>query len=543
MANQEFKIQIPITRAYKNESGEMLFEGIASSTSVDSHETVFNEECQNGFMVDILDGINRGEPVELESEHNGDQEPMNVLGPIISAEVIENNKLKIVARLDSDNPKAVYYYNKMTKKDPITGKTKQFGLSINGNVERAHYEHNSELNKSIRVFDRVILKRVGIVRKPSNPDSWIEKLLRSVEWENVEIKERSEKQMSENTENKDEVIDGTEVRNDDEVTTTPEPAPAEEAAVEPVVESPAVVEDQEPKEEAAEEVEVESKDEVAAEGDAEAVEKSGDTNEVGEETEQINRADWWVSKGLLSSMGSLVDAICELEVMAKFDGECLDSGMTEETIRVGKDCLNKLQAVLSNHMSMASDTERALDAANSVASQKEDLSDEVTVVTPVEEKREETPAEVVEEEVAERFEVGIKANVELTKEISVDDVMRAVTSYLNEDFANTLMEKFNKVVDEKFGELNQANEDLKRSIDEVKTENTELVERLAKVEQEPASVPAGQLLEVINRKNEVAERKAANVQRAKETNDGNELVKHKLYGNGYIGYGEFAQTK
>lgn len=529
---EEFKIHLPVLRAYKDEkTGDMMFEGIASSTSVDSHETVFNAECQESFMQDILDGISRGEPVELESEHNGDDEPFNILGPVISAEIIDNNKLRIVGRLDPDNSKAVYYFKKMTVEDPVTKRTKQFGLSINGAVVKAHYEFNNELNKSIRVFDRVILKRVGIVRKPSNPDSWIEKLLRSVEWENVEIKERSNKEMEKDTVKVDAVIEETETRTEDGATETDDTAVATETVSEVEAEAPA------------EEVAATEEVEAAADTDEEVRTEEAVTEEVTEE--KVDRASYWVSGRLLGSMQAVISAVCELEDLAEYDSESVNVGMTEEALAAAKECFAKMQLILGQHIQ--DNTDRAVDTGNMATSQKEDLDDEVIKVTASAEDNQESNEEVRSEDAIteaddsakEKPVVEVEVRAEFNKQELMVEVADVMGKYLDGEFTEKLDRKFNELLAEKLGEANKVNEELVRKLEDMDKTNSELVARLEKVENSPASRPAAQLFEMINRSDDFASKKAANEQKAREENDTQELFRHKLFPSTYVGYGEF----
>jgi len=527
--NSEFKIQIPITRAYMNESGEMLFEGTASSTSVDAHETIFNEACQESFASDILNGMATGEPVELESEHNGDLEPMNILGPVISAEIIDGNKLKIIGRLDPDNPKSVYYFKKMTVADPITKRVKQYGLSINGNVIAAHFDYNAELKKNIRVFDRVVLKRVGIVRKPSNPDSWIEKMIRSVEWDNVEtvhmddikieIKERSELEMSKET--KIEVVADNDIVEVAVVEVVAEVAREESESLEEAVEAAPEVE-AEAVVEATEAVE-----EVVAETEVEAV---APVEEVVTE-EVLDRTSYWTSGLLMSSMGSVLSAICELEDLAHYDSEDLNVGMTEDAIATAKECFGKLQSILGQHVNMPAET-RAQEA-------HEDLSDVVTEVTPAPEVE---AVEVTPDPELARVEATVADNTAL-----VAEVLAAVVGYMDAEFTENMNRKFtetmNAYVAEKIGENNLENakekDELNRKLETMEKVNTELLTRLEKVENEPASRPASQLLDSIVRSESQTSQRELNLAKAKEEGNSQELILHRMFPTTYIGYGEY----
>lgn len=190
ITTQDFNFAISVSRAWEDD-GAKYFEGVASSTKLDSHDTKMSLTCQEGFAFDIRKGMEDKIPVILEVEHMGEDEPMNEIGWVTQASVNTNGQLQVICRFDSDNPKAMFYYNKMTKKDPITQKPKQFGLSINGIVDKAHWEFDEEASRTIQVFDRVILKKIGLVRKPSNPDSWVTKIIRSVDWDAVERQEIS----------------------------------------------------------------------------------------------------------------------------------------------------------------------------------------------------------------------------------------------------------------------------------------------------------------------------------------------------------------
>ncbi len=527
---EEFKIHLPVLRAYKDEkTGDMMFEGIASSTSVDSHETVFNEECQNGFMSDILDGISRGEPVELESEHNGEDEPFNILGPVISAEIIDDNKLRIVGRLDPDNSKAVYYFKKMTVKDPITKRVKQFGLSINGAVVKAHYEHNKELNKTIRVFDRVILKRVGIVRKPSNPDSWIEKLIRSVEWEQVETKERST-QMEKDTEVKDTVVEEAETRS--EAGDTPD-AVADDKVSEATEETRSSEATQEHSSDAA----TDSDSSSEASTDSETRVDSSNEDD-GAAKEELTRASYWTSNDLLNAMSATVASIVTLENLCEYDCDELNVGMTEEAIMVAKDLFSKLQTILGDHVSGKSEMEhemaeladmsssmpqeRAVDAEGMSDSMHEDLSEKVTdACGNGSEKRSESEKP--------------------SKEGLVSEIMGAVAQFLDFDFTEKMERKFNEVLDEQIGKLKEGNEELVRKLELQEKSNSELVARLKAIEESPVSRPGMQLTgeEVSRKADNFKTKREENLARAKAKNDASEVMQFYLFKT-YLGNGEFA---
>jgi hypothetical protein len=235
MNTKEFEIAIPIVRAYKGEDGYSYLEGVASSTKVDSFETIFNRNCQQGFALDIISNAGTYDAVKLEAEHKGHEEPINIIGTIADATVNENDELVIRAILDVGNPKGKYYWDSMTNPDPKLGRTKKFGLSINGVVKEWHM--NTE---GICVFDRVKLEKIGIVREPSNPSTWLQKLARSVDW-SIDKKEISME------DNLNPVVEETQVEvTGEEVIRTDEPT---ETVVEETIVEEAVVEEAQEEEE------------------------------------------------------------------------------------------------------------------------------------------------------------------------------------------------------------------------------------------------------------------------------------------------------
>lgn len=175
--SRNFEVSIPIIRA-REDSEFYYLEGIASSTSIDQHETIFSLECQKNFEKQILEAKRRIESneevweddlVKAESEHDGRFNPIFDLGVIDNASLTDE-KLWIRLKLDKENPLSIYYFKVIQNPDPKKGRPKSLGLSINGVAKKWRKEFNRELGKDIVVFDELTLKRVGIVRNPSNPD-------------------------------------------------------------------------------------------------------------------------------------------------------------------------------------------------------------------------------------------------------------------------------------------------------------------------------------------------------------------------------------
>lgn len=587
----DFKFAIPVTRAYMNDEGEMFFEGTASSTSIDTFHTVFNRQCQEGFSFDIIRGLETGDPVELEAEHLGEEEPMNILGALVSAVVTEDDKLKVTARLDSDNPKAVYYFKKMTTRDPITGKTKQFGLSINGTVETAHFEYSDELRKNIRVFDRVKLKRVGIVRKPSNPDSWIEKIIRSVEWSDIETMSE-EKEVERNGPDLEQLI----------------------GMLMHIYQAMEMMEMEEPEEDEMPESEDEMEDD-----------DSKDEGEYSEEQLMMavdylsQKVRGWMKKRMANTSnmaGSIKEDLSDEVIYlnrAQYDGidftpsESVKSklkkglklyedgkggkGLVAATISWARKLVagepispEKARKMSAWHARHAVDKRAGWDKAGEEtpgyvanllwggepgrewadrlvkAMEKKDSEMKETrqeeVVLDSNEAVEAVAAEmeVVEvrsEEVQEQEEMQVAEEVVaeevMTEEVATEEVVVEEVAERQDTSVDSVVAAAASMIDEKLSEIRsmleavlEENKTLRADLSEMKTSSAELVERLQKVESEPASKPGAQLIESITRQDSNESKREENLKRARQTNDTHELIKHKLYGSKYLGYGQFA---
>lgn len=573
----EFKFAIPITRAYKNSDGEMFFEGFASSTSIDSFNTIFNRKCQDGFAFDIMRGMESREPVELEAEHLGDEEPINILGALINAQVTEDAMLKVTTRLDPDNPKAVYYYKKMTVPDAITGKTKQFGLSINGVVKDAHFEYNEDLQKNVRVFDRVELKRVGIVRKPSNPDSWIEKIVRSVEWSSLDDEEIGENELERAYEGIDFSPSQEVINQFKKGLKLYEDGRGGNGLVQSTITWARKIA-------AGKDITPEKARKMSAWHARHEVDKKPDWDKSGEETPGYVAFLLWGGSSGRKWADRLVKAMEKMDNKETRQEEVLESTevIAEEAVREEMSMEQLMQEVpgKNHHMDKllellttivetidtledmtelseeqdpmkvaASEAMRKLgswmekryaDASAGAVSMKEDLSEENTMVTPMEEKRSEDelaqqevkPEDSSEQEQIESEEMKEEQKVEEVEQrsLEVDHLSKVVSEVIDDKF-NSLRETLDAITNE--------NKALRSELSEIKQSNDEMVQRLKKIENEPSTKPAAQLIENVLRGDSAESRREENLQRAKQENDTQELIKHKLFGSKYLGYGEF----
>lgn len=191
------------------ENGVKYLEGVASSTSKDQHGTIFSEDCQDGFVSDINENN-----VVIDIKHSDNF--MDFIGKADSATVIQEGditKLVVRIKLNNNNPQATQLYNIIREPNVEMGEPDSLGMSIMGTAKKWHI--NSE---GITIFDRVILERIAITDNPSNTDTFINVIKRSIE--------KREELMSEELNQTEEKIE--EVQREVEI------APQEEPQVEEV---------------------------------------------------------------------------------------------------------------------------------------------------------------------------------------------------------------------------------------------------------------------------------------------------------------------
>lgn len=154
------------------ENGIKYLEGVASSTSKDQHGTIFSEDCQDGFVSDINENN-----VVIDIKHSDNF--MDFIGKADSATVVQEGditKLVVRIKLNNNNPQATQLYNIIREPNVEMGEPDSLGMSIMGTAKKWHI--NSE---GITIFDRVILERIAITDNPSNTDTFINVIKRSIE--------------------------------------------------------------------------------------------------------------------------------------------------------------------------------------------------------------------------------------------------------------------------------------------------------------------------------------------------------------------------
>lgn len=152
-----FKFYVPLS---KNATSEEFLTGIASTISIDKDGERMSEKALYDMAKDIMTiGIN------LYGNHQHEWE--NTLGAITKGQII-NNQLHIDVTLDdpTTNPKIPMLLNKLKRGIKL-------GLSVGGEVVKAHKEYQKEEGRHINIIDAVKLYEISVVGIASNGDAYL----------------------------------------------------------------------------------------------------------------------------------------------------------------------------------------------------------------------------------------------------------------------------------------------------------------------------------------------------------------------------------
>lgn len=176
-----FTFETDVMRAEESDNKLFLI-GCASSTAEDTFETIFSEECQRGFVEDC-----ENDTVIVESIHSEKLAKIGIgsrylfsVGRVVESyleydDKEQKTKFIVKIEIDSENPEAVRLYNMVKNPKKEYGHPEKLALSIHGKIIKWHYE------KGKKIFDRVRLTHIAIVDNPSNKDTYLEVISRSIE--------------------------------------------------------------------------------------------------------------------------------------------------------------------------------------------------------------------------------------------------------------------------------------------------------------------------------------------------------------------------
>ncbi len=161
----EFQFEVPLVKAYRGEGGEMMVEGVASSTALDRQ--------RERMTLAALSKMTHYQGIDLLPGHGAG--PLEVLGTVEDV-WLDDDQCRIVGKLDDEYPPAERLFKRLEE-------GKDFGLSVGGKVIAAHWERDDKLGKQIRVIDDVHLDHVAVCRATAaaNPHTYLAVLAKTIE--------------------------------------------------------------------------------------------------------------------------------------------------------------------------------------------------------------------------------------------------------------------------------------------------------------------------------------------------------------------------
>ena len=160
-----FAVTMPLCKVWEDEDGEMRFEGVASSTTLDRQ--------QERMTPRAIQKMALHKRLELLPSHSAG--PLEELG-VIEETSADNSQFRVAGRLDASNPTARRLFEKAAG-------GRQFGLSVGGRVTKAFWRYDEDAGRQVRHIDDVELDHVAVCRPgaAANPDTYLAALAKAAE--------------------------------------------------------------------------------------------------------------------------------------------------------------------------------------------------------------------------------------------------------------------------------------------------------------------------------------------------------------------------
>lgn len=163
--DSRFTVTVPLVKVWQDEQGQMWFEGVASSTSLDKQRERMTRSAirkmQQFAGIDLLPSHNAG--------------PLEELGTVEECWA-DNDAFRVKGRLDETSPRAQRLFKRLME-------GKQYGLSVGGRVTGAYWSFDQEAGVRIKHIDDVVLDHVALCRsqQAANPDTYLAVLAKAAE--------------------------------------------------------------------------------------------------------------------------------------------------------------------------------------------------------------------------------------------------------------------------------------------------------------------------------------------------------------------------
>ncbi|MGD9495698.1 MAG: hypothetical protein AB7Y46_05245 [Armatimonadota bacterium] len=160
-----FSVSMPLCKVWEDEAGELRFEGVASSTSLDRQQERMTPAAIRKMATQ------RG--LDLLPSHSAG--PLEELG-VVEETWADNDRFRVAGRLDKTSAAARRLFARV-----MDGH--RYGLSVGGRVTKAFWRYDPEAGREVRHIDDVELDHVAVCRPgaAANPDTYLAILAKAAE--------------------------------------------------------------------------------------------------------------------------------------------------------------------------------------------------------------------------------------------------------------------------------------------------------------------------------------------------------------------------
>lgn len=161
----QFSVTLPLLKSWEGADGQMYFEGVAASTTLDRQNERMTPEA-----IEKMQGYS---DIDLLPSHKAGA--LDELGTVKECRA-DNDRFRVSGVLDADNAEAQRLFQKVQS-------GRRYGLSVGGRVLKAHWEYDPEAKKQVKYIDDVALDHIALCRpeQAANPDTYLTVLAKAAE--------------------------------------------------------------------------------------------------------------------------------------------------------------------------------------------------------------------------------------------------------------------------------------------------------------------------------------------------------------------------
>ena len=161
----KFDVTMPLAKVWQDASGDLRFEGVASSTRLDRQ--------QERMTARAIEKMAAHSGIDLLPSHGAG--PLEELGTVEEAWV-DNETFRVAGRLDRTNPHSQRLFAQ------VAG-GRRYGLSVGGRVKKAFWKYDEGAGRQVRHIDDVDIDHVAVCRPEAaaNPDTYLATLAKAAD--------------------------------------------------------------------------------------------------------------------------------------------------------------------------------------------------------------------------------------------------------------------------------------------------------------------------------------------------------------------------